>query len=227
MLVSLKNGKDCRFCLLKDDYHKSNRIFFYLKLKSKKQNKSEIRLCCYDLDCKKILDTFHKERKELNKNKNKKILPIKKEGNLTLSPMIQMLLFKTTKEIPALLRRRLLQLLNIKTNNEDLSITNDFEKNIHEQNSCGFESLRYNSKDGESLPVPLYHDKRIGIMVTKEELSLPLPTKKRNIIELNESYYFEGCEKKVQKEEQPIEQINYEQIKLEFEGILNSWDTIE
>jgi len=46
LLVSLKGSRQKHYCILKNEYHGKNRVFFFLKLKSKKRNKSEIRLCC-------------------------------------------------------------------------------------------------------------------------------------------------------------------------------------
>ncbi len=187
MLVSLKGSKEQKFCLLKNDYHSSNRVFFFLKLKSKKQNKSEIRLCCHNEECKKLLNYFHKNQKSNNLSKHEKKLKKLKNEEIQITAVQKLLLFKTTKEIPYQLRNKVKVLLHLHDPSSDIPDIKEIKPN-----ETSLDGLRMNLPNGDSLPVPLLLDERIGMMVTKEEYSLPVPTKKRNLIELNPSYGFVG-----------------------------------
>ena len=225
MLVTLKGGKSCRFCVLRNDYHVSNRVFFFLSLKQKKKKKSEIRLLCHDPDCKKILDYYFKEKKEQQQNKNKNFLPFK-ECKLDLTYEQKINLPKTTKEIPNEFRKKLLLILNLKVKDilqeEDDNNNNKRFESFGSSNSKSGE-LMYSLPDGSCLPVPMFMDDRVGICVTKEELSLPLTTKKRNYED--QGYFIAGFEKdnKTTKYIQPKKDpVNVLELKMTFETLLDS-----
>ncbi len=184
LLVALKGCRQKHYCLLKNDYHGSNRIFFFLKLKSKKRNKSEIRLCCRNKICNPILTWYHKDQKPKNKNERKLI---KLKDDIQITPLQKMLLSQTSKEIPSKLRKQVMNLLHLNESKEEIEY---FKEN--EEESGSLEGLRQTLPDGNSIPVKLFYDERIAMLVTKEELSLPPPTKKRNIKDINPCYFFEN-----------------------------------
>ncbi len=172
MLVSVKNSK---FCLLKDDCHGGNNIYFILKFKSKKKSKSEIRFVCHKTECDRILTQFRKSKAT---TKNKLVV---QEEEIQITAKQKLLLFKTSKEIPFQLRKQVLNLLHIRD-------TEQRQEEIKEEESIP--KLLYSiSNDGDSsLPAKYVYDPRIAMMVIEKELSLPIPTKKRNVEELGCSY---------------------------------------
>ncbi len=182
MLVSLKFSQETKFCLLKDDYHRSNRIWFFLKLKSKKKAKSEIRFYCHKAECKDILREYQKTKKN---TKNKGFQQIVIPSDVKMNDTQKMTIHKTCKPIPVVLRRKIMQILNIKTAADEFD-----ESKISQSFNSNTNSLRCLQSDGSSLPVEFIFDNRIGTMVTKEELSLPIPNRKRDISELNSHYMY-------------------------------------
>lgn len=194
MLVALKPGLNYKFCLLKDACHGNNNVFFTLKFKSKKKNKSEIRFFCQAPQCIDILRNYHSKSKN---TKNKNLIVV--ENEIGVTPLQKLLLCKTSKEIPFQLRKEVLNLLNIKCNNES-------EKEFFEEEK---QLLLLNE---DSKPAKFMYDARIGSMVLEQELSLPIPTKKRNYEELG--CFFENSEHSKPKK---IPEVEVETSRLEKE----------
>lgn len=223
MYATLKGDrKITNWCFLKEGPHQGNGVFFTFQLKPTRTLKtSEMKLGCHDSDCKALYKLYKDEKKKQTKTKAIQAT--------TLKPGQQLLLARTSKLIPTDIRKQILCLLRIHdTYIERCGLEEDISKEYKDNNEY---------KKDENL----VFDERTGTMVYEQELSMPVPTKKRSYNDLvsmsdtsdqsshdslKENRNIENTKKSQQNKENQIKN----QVNMELENSLmeqENWDTFD